>query len=208
MTPFRIDSGEEVRQAHVTTPGNLLQRVPKCILEANARLVAGENRIASRLETSFRLGLEFRFHTSRRCDWQRNRINGRRLGTARPFPLRRLHSGPQSSSFRSMSGNAPRTPESSVADAMRTSVVTRNYRQINSRVATRNSSGTDFKSHRSPEGFHRFANILSWSGSYSRHFSCRRLALPSSGCGKCKIGRVPEVRNRRRAKPGWSWESE
>jgi hypothetical protein len=36
---------------------------------------------------------------------------------------------------------------------MRTSVVTRNYRQINSRVATRNSSGTDFKSHRSPEGF-------------------------------------------------------
>jgi hypothetical protein len=208
MTPFRIDSGEEVRQAHVISPGNLLQRVPKCILEANARLVVGENRIASRLETSFRLGLEFRFHTSRRCDWQRNRINGRRLGTARPFPLRRLHSGPQSSSFRSMSGNAPRTPESSVADAMRTSVVTRNYRQINSRVATRNSSGTDFKSHRSPEGFPWFANILSWSGSYSRHFSCRRLALPSSGCGKCKIGRVPEVRNRRRAKPGWSWESE
>jgi hypothetical protein len=159
MTPFRIDSGEEVRQAHVTSPGNLLQRVPKCILEANARLVVGENRIASRLETSFRLGLEFRFHTSRRCDWQRNRINGRRLGTARPFPLRRFHSGPQSSSFRSMSGNAPRTPESSVADAMRTSVVTRNYRQINSRVATRNSSGTDFKSHRSPEGFPWFANI-------------------------------------------------
>src|ERR1700730_9769658 len=53
---------------------------------------------ASCLETSFRLGLEFRFHTSRRCDWQRNRINGRRLGTARPFPLWRLHSGPQSSS--------------------------------------------------------------------------------------------------------------
>jgi hypothetical protein len=77
----------------------------------------------------------------------------------------------QSSSLRSMSGNAPRTPESSVADAMRTSVVTRNYRQINSRVATRNSSGTDFKSHRPPEGFPRFVNILSWSGSYSRHFS-------------------------------------
>src|SRR6476660_1147188 len=101
-------------------------------------------------------------------------IDGQRPGTARPFPLRRLHSGPQSSSFRSMSGNAPRTPESSVADAMRTSVVTRNYRQINSRVATRNSSGTDFKSHRSPEGFPRFANILSWSGSYSRHFSCEQ----------------------------------
>ena len=46
-----------------------------------------------------------------------------------------------------------RTPKSSVADAMRTSVVTRNYLQINSRVATRNSSGTDFKSHRSPEAF-------------------------------------------------------
>src|ERR1700737_5039849 len=98
MTPFRIDSGEEVRQAHVTSPGNLFQRVPRCILEANARLVVGENRIASRLETSFRLGLEFRFHTSRRCDWQRNRINGRRLGTDRPFPLWRLHSGLQSSS--------------------------------------------------------------------------------------------------------------
>src|ERR1700730_17704675 len=66
-------------------------------------------------------------------DWHRNRINGRRLGTARPFPLWRLHSGPQSSSFRSMFGNAPRTPESSVADAMRTSVGIRNYRQINSR---------------------------------------------------------------------------
>ena len=64
MTPFGIDSGEEVRQAHVTSPGNLLQRVPKCILEANARLVVGENRIASRLEASFRLGLEFRFHTT------------------------------------------------------------------------------------------------------------------------------------------------
>ena len=36
---------------------------------------------------------------------------------------------------------------------MRTSVVTRNHLQINSRVATRNSSGTDFKSHRSPEAF-------------------------------------------------------
>ena len=140
------------------------KQAASCLEVEHQRLVAGE-RIASRLETSFRLGLEFRFHTSRRCDWQRNRINGRRLGTARPFPLRRLHSGPQSSSFRSMSGNAPRTPESSVADAMRTSVVTRNYRQINSRVATRNSSGTDFKSHRSPEGFPRFANILSWSGS-------------------------------------------
>src|SRR6202023_3939308 len=125
MTPFRIDSGEEVRQAYVISPGNLLQRVPKCILEANARLVVGENRIASRLETSFRLGLEFRFHTSRRCDWQRNRINGRRLGTARPFPLWRLHSGPQSSSVDQYSETPPEHLASSVAEAMRRSVVTR-----------------------------------------------------------------------------------
>src|SRR6202048_2628704 len=41
--------------------------------------------------------------------WHRNRINGRRLGTARPFPLWRLHSGPQSIVRRSIFGNAPRT---------------------------------------------------------------------------------------------------
>jgi hypothetical protein len=38
-----------------------------------------------------------------------NRINGRRLGTARPFPLWRLHSGPAVIVCRSIFGNAPRT---------------------------------------------------------------------------------------------------
>jgi len=36
-----------------------------------------------------------------------NRINGRRLGTARPFPLWRLHSGPQSSSVDQYSETPP-----------------------------------------------------------------------------------------------------
>src|ERR1700730_16722056 len=53
-----------------------------------------------------------------------NRINGRRLGTAQPFPLWRLHSGPQSSSVDQYSETPPEHLESSVADAMRRSVVT------------------------------------------------------------------------------------
>jgi hypothetical protein len=40
---------------------------------------------------------------------QRKRIDGRRLGTARPFPLWRLHSGPQSSSIDQYSETPPRT---------------------------------------------------------------------------------------------------
>jgi hypothetical protein len=39
--------------------------------------------------------------------WQGNRINGRRLGTARPFPLWRLPSGPQSSSVDPCSETPP-----------------------------------------------------------------------------------------------------
>src|SRR6476620_7674680 len=74
----------------------------------------------------FRLGLEFRFYTSRRRGWERNRINGRRLGTARPFPLWRLHSGPQSSSVDQYSETPPEHLASTVAEAMRRSVVTRN----------------------------------------------------------------------------------
>src|ERR1700736_29474 len=57
--------------------------------------------------------------------WHRNRINGRRLGTARPFPLWRLHSGPQSSSVDQYSETPPEHLASSVAEAMRRSVVTR-----------------------------------------------------------------------------------
>jgi hypothetical protein len=53
-----------------------------------------------------------------------NRINGRRLGTARPCPLWRLHSGPQSSSVDQYSETPPEHLESSVADVMRRSVVT------------------------------------------------------------------------------------
>src|SRR5258706_16022012 len=57
--------------------------------------------------------------------WHRNRINGRRLGTARPFPLWRLHSGPQSSSVDQYSEKPPEHLASTVAEAMRRSVVTR-----------------------------------------------------------------------------------
>src|SRR5580704_597431 len=57
--------------------------------------------------------------------WHRNRINGRRLGTARPFPLWRLHSGPQSSSVDQYSETPPEHLASTVAEAMRRSVVTR-----------------------------------------------------------------------------------
>jgi len=53
-----------------------------------------------------------------------NRINGRPLGTARPYPLWRLHSGPQSSAVDQYSETPPEHLESSVADAMRGSVVT------------------------------------------------------------------------------------
>src|ERR1700732_3977072 len=65
------------------------------------------------------------FYTSRRRGWQRNRINGRRLGTARPFPLWRLHSGPQSSSVDQYSETPPEHLASTVTEAMRRSVVTR-----------------------------------------------------------------------------------
>jgi hypothetical protein len=54
-----------------------------------------------------------------------NRINGRRLGTAQPFPLWRLHSGPQSSSVDQYSETPPEHLASTVAEAMRRSVVTR-----------------------------------------------------------------------------------
>jgi hypothetical protein len=54
-----------------------------------------------------------------------NRINGQRLGTARPFPLWRLHSGPQSSSVDQYSETPPEHLASTVAEAMRRSVVTR-----------------------------------------------------------------------------------
>src|ERR1700738_1787489 len=74
----------------------------------------------------FRLGLEFRFYTSRRHGWERNRINGRRLGTARPFPLWRLHSGLQSSSVDQYSETPPEHLASTLAEATRRSVVTRN----------------------------------------------------------------------------------
>jgi hypothetical protein len=54
-----------------------------------------------------------------------NRINGRRLGTARPFPVWRLHSGPQSSSVDQYSETPPEHLASTVAEAVRRSVVTR-----------------------------------------------------------------------------------
>src|SRR5947209_7309554 len=57
--------------------------------------------------------------------WQRTRIDGQRLGTARPFPLWRLHSGPQSSSVDQYSETPPEHLASTVAEAMRRSVVTR-----------------------------------------------------------------------------------
>src|SRR5580704_12641924 len=52
-------------------------------------------------------GLVFEFRYTSRGRWQRNRINGRRLGTARPFPLWRLHSDPQSWSVDQYSETPP-----------------------------------------------------------------------------------------------------
>src|SRR3979409_846068 len=71
--------------------------------------------------------------------WHRNRINGRRLGTARPFPLWRLHSGPQSSSVDQCSETPPEHMESSVAEEMRRSVVSQ--RSICGLVRVLRSSG-------------------------------------------------------------------
>ncbi len=48
------------------------------------------------------------------------------LGTARPFPLWRLHSGPQSSSVDQCSEMPPEHLKLTIADSMRRSVVTRN----------------------------------------------------------------------------------
>src|ERR1700736_773588 len=90
---------------------------------ASSRLTLDRSLHNQRLH--FRLGLEFRFYTSRRHGWQRNRINGRRLGTARPFPLWRLHSGPQSWSVDQYSETPPEDLASTVAEATRRSVVTR-----------------------------------------------------------------------------------
>ena len=50
--------------------------------------------------------------------------------TARPFPLWRLHSGPQSWSVDQCPETPPEHLESSVADAMRRSVVTHHRRRI------------------------------------------------------------------------------
>ena len=63
--------------------------------------------------------------------WHRYRINGRRLGTARPFPLWRLHSGPQSSSVDQYSETPPEHLPLTIAEAMRRSVVTRNFLKNN-----------------------------------------------------------------------------
>src|SRR6202040_1147846 len=64
--------------------------------------------------------------------WHRNRINGRCLGTARPFPLWRLHSGPQSSSVDQYSEKPPEHLPLTIAEAMRRSVVTRHCLSKNS----------------------------------------------------------------------------
>jgi hypothetical protein len=50
--------------------------------------------------------------------------------TARPFPLWRFHSGPQSSSVDQYSETPPEHLASTVAEAMRRSVVTHHRRRI------------------------------------------------------------------------------
>src|SRR6202035_1066421 len=95
-------------------------------------LMSAENhRSLHNQRLHLRLGLEFRFYTSRRHGWKRNRINGRRLGTARPFPLWRLHSGPQSSSVDQYSETPPEHLVSNLADAVGISAVTRNLLKNN-----------------------------------------------------------------------------
>src|ERR1700724_374773 len=115
----------------VPTDGTSGASLPECIFEADARLMSAKNhRSLHNQRLHFRLGLEFRFYTSRRHGWQRNRINGRRLGTARPFPLWRLHSGPQSWSVDQYSETPPEDLASTVAEATRRSVVTHHRRRI------------------------------------------------------------------------------
>jgi hypothetical protein len=67
-----------------------------------------------------------------------NRINGRRLGTAQPFPLWRLHSGPQSSSVDQYSETPPEHLASTVTEAMRRSVVTRHC--LSKKIGRRNGA--------------------------------------------------------------------
>src|ERR1700730_7890365 len=67
-----------------------------------------------------------------------NRINGRRLGTAQPFPLWRFHSGPQSSSVDQYSETPPEHLASTVTEAMRRSVVTRHC--LSKKIGRRNGA--------------------------------------------------------------------
>jgi hypothetical protein len=79
---------------------------------------------------AIQIDIDYHFRPLMMC-WHRNRINGRRLGTARPFPLWRLHSGPQSSSVDQYSETPPEHLVSSLADAVGISAVTRNLLKNN-----------------------------------------------------------------------------
>jgi hypothetical protein len=79
---------------------------------------------------AIKIDVDYHFRPLMMC-WHRYRINGRRLGTARPFPLWRLHGGPQSSSVDQYSETPPEDLVSSLADAVGISAVTRNLLKNN-----------------------------------------------------------------------------
>jgi hypothetical protein len=79
---------------------------------------------------AIQIDIDYHFRPLMMCR-HRYRINGRRLGTARPFPLWRLLSGPQSSSVDQYSETPPEHLESNLADAVGISAVTRNLLKNN-----------------------------------------------------------------------------
>jgi hypothetical protein len=79
---------------------------------------------------AIQIDIDYHFRPLMMCR-HRYRINGRRLGMARPFPLWRLHSGPQSSSVDQYSETPPEHLVSNLADAVGISAVTRNLLKNN-----------------------------------------------------------------------------
>src|ERR1700730_15199019 len=93
---YRVPKVSSAREPHATTATARSGREPK-----PRRRSAAVSEAMSRLSCApHMLSLEHPVLVE-------NRINGRRLGTARPFPLWRLHSGPQSSSVDQYSESPP-----------------------------------------------------------------------------------------------------
>jgi hypothetical protein len=109
--------------------------------------MAAENlQIASRLETSFRARSGFWLLPLVDVQKRGSMDNARKR--AWPFPLWRLHSDHSHRSADQCPETPPEHQELSVADALRTSVVTGNYLQINSPWPIARTRGFPLYSHR------------------------------------------------------------